>query len=117
MNRRSSFKLIMAGTLAVVAGVEGAKKKNKKKGKGNKKGGGKKGGGNRTSQKDMKISGEIVLVEEDITRLYKIVGGKVYSFARSVEDKVKSYVGQKVTVHGRVYNDRIMAIEVVVAGK
>lgn len=109
MNRRSSLKLIMVMTLAIVAGVEGAKKKKNKK---------KKGGGKKNSQVSKKISGEIVLVKENITNLYKIVSGStVYSFARSAEDKIKGHVGQNVTVYGRVLDERIMTIELVTVVK
>ena len=114
MNRRASFKILMAGTFAVLTGVAEAKKKKKggnKKNNNNRK---RRGGNNnnrKNTQKAVKVSGEIVKVEEDITPIYKIVGSKTYSFSRALEGKVKPHVGQKVTVSGRAVDGRILAID------
>ena len=107
MNRRKAMGVILGGTSAVMLGVaEGAKKKKKKK----------KGNGKKDTNEAKKLSGTVVLTKENITNIYKLAGGKIYSFAKAVEDKVKKYEGQNVTVYGRVEKDRIVTVEAITAG-
>lgn len=106
-NRRKAIGMILGSTSALFLGIsEGA---NKKKGKGKGKGKKKKNDTNEAK----KLSGTIILTKENITNTYKLAGGKIYSFAKAVENKVKSFEGKKVTVYGRVEKDRIVTIEAI----
>ena len=109
MNRRKAIGILAGSTSAFFLGMAQAAKKKK----GKKKKGGNKGGGNNNQAK--KLSGKVLLVEEKITRIYKLAGGSIYSFAKSVEDKVKKYEGQNVTIYGRVENGRIVTVEAITA--
>ena len=104
INRRKAINLILSGTSALMIGIVDAKKKKK---------GGKKGGGKKGGNQARKLQGTIVQSKENITTTYKLAGSTIYSFARSVEDKVKEYEGQEVTVYGRVERDRIVTVELV----
>ena len=122
MNRRTSLKLLTVFSLSLVSGAVGAdkkKKNNNKKNNNNKKknNNDKKNNDKKNEAKVMKLTGEIILSEEDITKVYQIKSGKLYSFSRSVEGKIQEYVGQKVTVQCKVADGRVIAIETVTAMK
>lgn len=105
INRRKAMGVIFGSTSALFLGIsEGANKK-KGKGKGNNK--------KKDTNEAKKLTGKVILTKENITNTYKLAGGKIYSFAKAVEGKVKAYEGQNVTVYGRVERDRIVTIEAV----
>lgn len=81
-----------------------------KKKKGNKK---KKKGSSVKKNVAQKINGEIILSNENITKTYKIVGAKAYCFSKAVEGKISNYVGENVTVFGKVANHKVITIEAV----
>ena len=107
ISRRKAMGVIFGSSSALLLGItEGA---NKKKGKGKGKGNNKK----KDTNEAKKLTGKVILTKENITNTYKLAGGKIYSFAKAVEGKVKAYEGQNVTVYGRVERDRIVTIEAV----
>lgn len=107
MNRRTAITATLITALNLLAGTSyGRRKKRKGKGKGR--------GNNKrktTPIVSKKISGEIALTEKNITKTYKILSGKAYSFSKAVEGKISSYVGQTITVYGKVIKDKIITIE------
>ena len=117
MNRRTSIKIIAAASFSLISGGLAAKKKknNKKggskKGKNNKKGGGRKNNNKKNEPKVMSLSGEITVSEDGITKTYQIKSGKVYSFSRTLVDKIGYYLGQTVSLRCKVTENRIIAID------
>ena len=99
MNRRQAIGIIFSSIL--VSGLTSYGKNKKRRGPVKK---------TVTAQK---ISGEVVLSEESMTKTYKILGAKSYCFSKAVEGKITSYVGQHVTIFGKVVNDKIITIEAV----
>lgn len=104
MNRRQAIGIIFSSIL--VSGLTSYGKKKKRKNK-------KRRGPVKKTVTAQKISGEVVLSEESMTKTYKILGAKSYCFSKAVEGKITSYVGQHVTIFGKVVNDKIITIEAV----
>lgn len=105
MNRRQAIGIIFSSIL--VSGLTSYGKKKKRKNK--------KQGSVKKAVTAQKISGEVVLSEESMTKTYKILGAKSYCFSKAVEGKITSYVGQNITIFGKVVNDKIITIEAVSA--
>lgn len=104
MNRRTALNIIFVGIIGSTLTYSYGKKKKKNKRK------------NVPAKKQIttqKISGEIILSNENMTKTYKLVGAKSYCISKAVEGKVSSYVGEKITVYGKVVNEKIITIEAV----
>lgn len=105
MNRRTALNIIFVGIIGSTLTFSYGKKKSKK----NKR----KNVPSKKQIKTQKISGEIILSNENMTKTYKLVGAKSYCISKAVEGKVSSYVGEKITVYGKVVNEKIITIEAV----
>ena len=106
MNRRQAVAFIFSSVLFSGLPSSFAKKKKKKKKKKNK-------GRVKKTVTSKKISGEVILSKENITKTYKLLGTNSYCISKAVEGKVSSYVGQNVTIFGKVVNDKIITIEAI----
>ena len=63
------------------------------------------------------ITGTVTLKERSITKNYRLVGNKSYSFARAHAGRVKQFVDQKVTVAAKVKGNRILVLESIIKAK
>lgn len=124
LKRRQAIILLSASALTFLSGslFSADKKKNNKKNDNKKKNNNKKNNKPDNKKKEdnnkpQNLSGKIILVEEDISRIYKLAGPKKYSFSKTLEDKISPFLDQEVTLSGVVDGDRIITIESIKAAK
>ena len=81
----------------------------------------KKGKGDKDKKKERpeekKMTGTVIMEEKGITKIYKFLGDKPYSFSKSTYAKISKYEEQEMTLFGTFHQTKVLKVSGVLAKK
>ena len=63
------------------------------------------------------MTGTVIMEEKGITKTYKFLGDKPYSFSKSTYGKISKYEGQEITLFGTFHQKKVLKVTGVFAKK